>query len=147
MCLFLSSTGHQREPGRLRAAEILLLLVSSCCESIWTLVLALRALCQQTQEEATRANCPLLREAVWSSVSKKNPAWLGSARLCSARLSSARLCSARLSSALLSSARLGLAQPGLAHLPFCLNRLMEVQVRAGRLQWKMKLEETAGLLG
>lgn len=78
---------------------------------------------------------------------KKNPAWLGSAQLCSARLSSARLCSARLSSALLSSARLGLAQPGLAHLPFCLNRLMEVQVRAGRLQWKMKLKETAGLLG
>lgn len=134
MCLFLSSTGHQREPGRLRAAEILLLLVSSCCESIWTLVLALRALCQQTQEEATRANCPLLREAVWSSVSKKKP-----------RL--ARPSSALLSSALLSSARLGLAQPGLAHLPFCLNRLMEVQVRAGRLQWKMKLEETAGLLG
>lgn len=144
MCLFLSSTGHQREPGRLRAAEILLLLVSSCCESIWTLVLALRALCQQTQEEATRANCPLLREAVWSSVSKKKPRL---AQLCSARLSSARLCSARLSSALLSSARLGLAQPSLAHLPFCLNRLMEVQVRAGRLQWKMKLEETAGLLG
>lgn len=139
MCLFLSSTGHEREPGRLRAAEILLLLVSSCCESIWTLVLALRALCQQTQEEATRANCPLLREAVWSSVSKKNP------RL--ARPSSALLSSALLSSALLSSARLGLAQPGLAHLPFCLNRLMEVQVRAGRLQWKMKLEETAGLLG
>lgn len=134
MCLFLSSTGHEREPGRLRAAEILLLLVSSCCESIWTLVLALRALCQQTQEEATRANCPLLREAVWSSVSKKKP-----------RL--ARPSSALLSSALLSSARLGLAQPGLAHLPFCLNRLMEVQVRAGRLQWKMKLEETAGLLG
>lgn len=139
MCLFLSSTGHQREPGRLRAAEILLLLVSSCCESIWTLVLALRALCQQTQEEATRANCPLLREAVWSSVSKKKPRL---ARLCSALLSSAQL-----SSALLSSAQLGSVQPGLAHLPFCLNRLMEVQVRAGRLQWKMKLEETAGLLG
>lgn len=111
MCLFLSSTGHQREPGRFRAAEILLLLVSSCCESIWTLVLALRALCQQTQEETTRANCPLLREAVWSSVSKKNT----------------RL--ARLGSAQLGSARPGPARPGLAHLPFCLNRLMEVQVR------------------
>lgn len=30
--------------------------------------------------------------------------------------------------------------------PLSLNRLMPAQVRAGTLQWKMKLEETAGLL-
>ncbi len=39
----------------------------------------------------------------------------------------------------------GPAAPG--RPPLCLNRLMLAQVRAGTLQWKMKPEETDGLLG
>lgn len=78
-------------------------------------------LCVSRQEEMKPNEPTVLSQAVWRFVLKED-----------ARPGPARIGS-------------GPAAPGCP--PLSLNRLKASQVRAGTLQWKMKLEETAGLLG
>lgn len=64
--------------NRHTGAELVLVLVPSCCEPIWTLVLALRALCQQTEMKPNEPTvCSLLCQPVCSSVLKgrAGPGW------------------------------------------------------------------------